>query len=169
MVILANKTLMCGGLVMASPGTPLQVIIAVFIMLVHMLVILKLSPYQNQSEDWTAFISSLTLTCTTIIGFALIMDAKAPKDKFFSPEILGGFAILISVTCILIQVGVTIFVDCNMLDVVLRMLRGGGNTKDKNTVSVRPVANADDNAGSSDNSKNKDQEKNTSTSIKSWD
>ena len=51
MFILFNKTLMCGGLVIAAPGTSLQVLLAVLIMLLHLLVVLKLSPYENDHED----------------------------------------------------------------------------------------------------------------------
>ena len=45
--LLLNKTIMCGGLVMVSPGTSLQVLIATLIMLSHMLFVLKLAPVRG--------------------------------------------------------------------------------------------------------------------------
>ena len=59
--LLMNKTMMCGGLVMAAPGTPLQVLIATLIMLCHLLVVLKLAPYESSGEDSSSFLSSITI------------------------------------------------------------------------------------------------------------
>lgn len=53
--LLINKTMMCGGLVMAAPGTPLQVLIAMLIMLFHLLIVLKTSPYDSDGEDVSSF------------------------------------------------------------------------------------------------------------------
>ena len=112
--LLFNKTMMCGGLVMAAPGTPFQVLLSVLIMLFHLLVVLKLSPYVSQSEDWTSFMSSLTLTLTCICGFALMTDDK--KSPSFEREGLAVIMVGISVLCIASQVSITICVDCGLLD-----------------------------------------------------
>ena len=42
--LLLNKTMMCGGLVMAQPGTSFQVLFSVLIMLCHLLFVVKLAP-----------------------------------------------------------------------------------------------------------------------------
>ena len=108
--LLINKTMMCGGLVMAAPGTPLQVLIAMLIMLVHLLVVLKLAPYESNGEDASSLISSLTLTLTTIGGMVIMMENRdAPNSEF-----LANILIAISVTCIASQIGITIFVDCGV-------------------------------------------------------
>ena len=110
-----NKTVMCGGLVMAAPGTPLQVLIATLIMLSHLLVVLKLAPYESDGEDSSSFLSSLTLTLTTIGGIVLIMDGGGDvSKKSFNSEALAYILIAITVLCIASQIGITIFVDCGV-------------------------------------------------------
>merc|ERR1711865_731053 len=79
--LLTNKTMMCGGLVMAAPGTPLQVLIATLIMMSHLLVVLKLSPYKSTGEDTSSFFSSLTLTLTTIGGIVLMTDGNSDGSE----------------------------------------------------------------------------------------
>ena len=59
---------------MAAPGTPLQALIAVLVMLFHLLVVLKLAPYESEGEDLSSFLSSLTLLLTTIGGLVLMND-----------------------------------------------------------------------------------------------
>ena len=107
--------MMCGGLVMAAPGTPLQVLIATLIMLSHLLVVLKLAPYESDGEDTSSFLSSLTLTLTTIGGIVLIMDGGGDvSKKSFNSEALAYILIAITVLCIASQIGITIFVDCGV-------------------------------------------------------
>ena len=104
-----------GGLVMASPGTPLQVLIAVLIMLCHLLVVKDLKPYISSGEDVSSFLSSLTLTLTTIGGIVLMMDGDGDGlNKSFNSEVLAYILIAISVFCIASQIGITIFIDCGV-------------------------------------------------------
>jgi len=113
--LLMNKTMMCGGLVMAAPGTPLQVLIATLIMLCHLLVVLKLAPYDSDGEDTSSFLSSLTLTLTTIGAIVLMTDGNADgSNKTFNSDGLAYILITISVLCIASQIGITIFVDCGV-------------------------------------------------------
>ena len=63
---------MCGGLVVLSPGSPSQVLCAVLIMLFHMLVVLRASPFLRDSEDVSSFISSLGLTLMYLGALAML-------------------------------------------------------------------------------------------------
>merc|ERR1712166_1621830 len=100
---------------MAAPGTPLQGLIATLIMMSHLLVVLKLAPYKSDGEDSSSFLSSLTLTLTTIGGIVLMMDGNADgSNKIFNSDGLAYILITISVLCIASQIGITIFVDCGV-------------------------------------------------------
>ena len=93
---------------MAAPGTPLQVLIAELIMLMHLLIVLKLAPYQNDSEDWTSFVSSLTLFLATLGAFALQADdSSAPA---FQSDVMGVLLIAISVLCIATELGIIVVI-----------------------------------------------------------
>jgi len=100
---------------MASPGTPLQVLVAVLVMLCHLLVVKDLKPYISRGEDVSSFLSSLTLTLTTIGGIVLMMDGDGDGlNKSFDSEVLAYILIAISVFCIASQIGITIFIDCGV-------------------------------------------------------
>merc|ERR1711865_613125 len=139
--LLMNKTMMCGGLVMAAPGTPLQVLIATLIMLSHLLVVLKLAPYESDGEDISSFLSSLTLTLTTIGGIVLIMDGKIEGSKqSFNSEALAYILITISVLCIASQIGITIFVDCGVWERLCGKKQQKDQKVDKNNnTKVQPI------------------------------
>ena len=103
-------------------------------MLFHLLVVLKLSPFKEASEDMTSFLSSLTLTLTTIGGFALMTDDSASPT--FDAEVLAIVLISISVCCIASQIGITVFVDCGLWS---RMC-GGKRVASINNVRVLPTS-----------------------------
>ena len=114
--LLLNKTMMCGGLVMFKPGTSMQVLAATLIMLCHLLVVLKIAPYASNGEDYSSFLSSLTLTLTTFGAFALMTDNPNPTKKTFDSDVLAYVMVGISASCIVSQIGITIFIDCGLWD-----------------------------------------------------
>jgi hypothetical protein len=139
--LLINKTMMCGGLVMAAPGTPLQVLIAMLIMLSHLLIVLKTSPYDSDGEDVSSFLSSLTLTLTTIGGNVLIMDGAGDvSKKTFNSEALAYILIAISVLSIASQIGITIFIDCGVWERLCGKKQQKDQMVDKNKkTKVQPI------------------------------
>ena len=74
LMILLNKTMMCGGLVVLAPGSPLQVLFAILIMLFHLLFVLKLAPYVKHSEDWSAFLSTLGLCLLSLGAYSMMIE-----------------------------------------------------------------------------------------------
>jgi hypothetical protein len=146
--LLVNKTMMCGGLVMFQPGTSIQVLVATLIMLGHLLVVLKISPFESNGEDMSSFLSSLTLTLTTLGGFALMTDPD-PVKKTFDSEALAYVLVSISVLCIVSQILITVFVDCGLWDQLKGGTPGGGainssgkkagSSKTSNMTQVQPV------------------------------
>ena len=112
---------MCGGLVIAAPGTSLQVLLGVLIMLLHLLVVLKLSPYVNDHEDWTSFVSALGLLLTTLGAWALrTNDADVSA---FHDDVLAGLMITISGFCIGSQLVIVVFLDCGLWERIVRARR----------------------------------------------
>ena len=141
-MILLNKTMMCGGLVVLSPGSPNQVVCAILIMMFHMLLVVKTAPYINDSEDWSSFSSSLGLTLT-YVG-ALIQMLQAQRREEFNPKELSyaGIAMdALPVMCVSIVVVIMIFADCGLWN-FLRRKRGesGGGKTSTSSTQVLPVA-----------------------------
>ena len=102
---------------MAAPGTPLQALIAVLVMLFHLLVVLKLAPYESEGEDLSSFLSSLTLLLTTIGGLVLMNDTV---NTSLQAKLIGFILVGISGLCILSEIGIAVFVDCGLWDKIQR-------------------------------------------------
>jgi uncharacterized membrane protein len=141
--LLLNKTIMCGGLVMAAPGTPVQVLLAMLVMLSHMLVVLKIAPYDSFGEDLSSFLSSLTLTLTTLAGFALMTDHPNPAEKTFNDEVVANFLVVLAVLCISSQCIITILYDCGLKDRTCTQNCANTNTE---TTKVMPALFPDEQA-----------------------
>ena len=123
--LLFNKTLMCGGLVIAAPGTSLQVLLAVLIMLFHLLVVLKLAPYVDDHQDWTSFVSALTLLLTTLGAWAL--RTNDPDVSTFQNDVLAGLLIAISCFCLVSQFVIVVFFDFGLWECAVKAQRKRDN------------------------------------------
>lgn len=110
---------------MAAPGTPLQVMAAVLIMLMHLLFVLKMSPYVAGTEDLTSFVSSLTLLLTTIGGFAL--KTNDPDNPAMQADIITMFLLTLAGASMIFNVGTMVFLDCGMLERIRGWKKIGGN------------------------------------------
>ena len=139
--LLINKTMMCGGLVMFRPGTSIQVLVATLIMLVHLLVVLKLSPFESNGEDYSSFLSSFTLTLTTLGGFALMTDNPKPGEaKSFDSDALAYVLVGISIACIVSQIAITILIDCGIWARITNKKRSSSGDSDGGTTKVVPAS-----------------------------
>ena len=139
-MILLNKTMMCGGLVILSPGSPNQVVCAILIMMFHMLLVLKTAPYINDSEDWSSFSSSLGLTLT-YVG-ALVQMLQARQREEFDPKDLSYAGIAMDslpIMCVSIVVLIMIFVDCGLWNFIRGKSKSDGGKTSTSSTQVLPV------------------------------
>ena len=127
LAILLNKTMMCGGLVVLNPGSPIQIVCAILIMLFHLLLVLKTAPYERDSEDWTAFLSSLGLTLT-YVGALIKMLQEQRREEYDSNELdYANTALnILPIACVSIVVLIMVFVDCGLWNCI----RGKKGLKD---------------------------------------
>ena len=122
LMVLLNKTIMCGGLVLLSPGTPSQVLCAVLIMLFHLLLVLKLSPYLEDHEDVSSFVASLGLTLLYMGALMKMLEDMDGFDEQYSENNLsyiGAVLNVVPVLCVSFVIGIMV-VDC------FACTRGGG-------------------------------------------
>ena len=114
------------------------------IMLCHLLVVLKLAPYKSHGEDISSFLSSLTLTLTTIGGIVLMMDGNSDgSNKTFNGDGVAYILITISVLCIASQIGITIFVDCGVWEKRCGKNKNKKSNKDGET-KVLPIVSVNE-------------------------
>ena len=158
---------MCGGLVVLNPGSPTQVVCAILIMLLHLLLVLKTAPYVRESEDWTAFASSLGLTLT-YVGALIKMLKVRQRSKYDSNELYYADTAMniLPIACVSIVVLIMILVDGGLLNYI----QGKRSQKDdkkgkKSNGSLTQVQPFNDDEKNKDNKKIDEDE---SRSIKSW-
>ena len=75
-VIMIQKALLTGGLVMVAPGTSVQILIGLIIALIFYTLLLKLQPYAGKDEDQLQTIATASTVATLLIGFALKATTK---------------------------------------------------------------------------------------------
>ena len=140
-MILFNKTMMCGGLVILSPGSPIQVLFAILIMQMHLLFLLKLAPYIKDSEDWSSFLSTLGLCLISLGAYSMKLQLKEQEMKTI--ELITT---ILPCLCIIIVIGITLFVDfglkqkfCGSSTSSLSSSTGGSNSN--SPTKVLPMTN----------------------------
>ena len=128
LMVMFNKTIMCGGLVVLSPGSPSQVLCGVLFMLFHLLVVLKLSPFSKHSEDLSSVAAALGLTLI-YIGALMKMLEDVYKNVYNNMDGQGmeqydqanmsyiGTALdALPLICVGVVVGIIVVMDCGLYD-----------------------------------------------------
>ena len=105
-MILFNKTMMCGGLVVLAPGSPVQVLFAILIMQFHLLFLLKLAPYEKDSEDWSSFFATLGLCLISLAALMMMLDLEGTEQY-----IIGLVTTVLPCLCIAVVLGIMIMYD----------------------------------------------------------
>ena len=118
-MILFNKTMMCGGLVVLAPGSPLQVLFAILIMLFHLLFVLKLAPFAKDSEDWSAFLATLGLCLMSLGAYSMMIDVNEAQMN-----IIGLVTTVLPLVCIVAVVSIMVLFDSGLWHSVRREKSG---------------------------------------------
>ena len=137
LVILLNKTIMCGGLVILSPGSPSQVLCGVLFMMFHLLVVLKLSPFEHDSEDVSSVAASLGLTLIYIGALMKMLEDVyktlngAEQDDRVNMSYIGVALDMLPLVCVGVVVGIVVVMDCGVYACCCEKKKGKGKGKGK--------------------------------------
>jgi len=148
LMILFNKTMMCGGLAILSPGSPIQVLCAILIMLIQLLFLLKLAPYVKNTEDWSSFLSTLGL-CLMSLG-ALCMKLQLAEDEMKMIEVITT---VLPCLCIVVVVSITVLLDFGLKQMLCGSKKSATKDSQASLAQVQPIqsikggGNADDDSG----------------------
>merc|ERR1712046_480019 len=80
--------------------------VGLFFQIAFMLLVLKLSPYKNDLDDISSFISSLTLSFTLFVGVVLAMNS--PTNPTVDSLALGSVLTALTVMCVISQIFTTL-------------------------------------------------------------
>ena len=109
--------LMTGALSVVEPGSPIQLVLAILVMLAFTLITLKLAPYRHKSDDWTTFLVSLVITGNTLAGFVLLMD-KDNSPHNFNPKNIEALLLFMNITVLVLQVLNMILIKWGLWDIM---------------------------------------------------
>jgi hypothetical protein len=93
-VVIFKKMLLTGALTIIAPGSPVQLVVAIVIVLFDLLVQLKLGPYKDFTDDVLSFLVSLQLTMTLILG--LFLSSVDQQGTDVDEEFIGFALILLN-------------------------------------------------------------------------
>ena len=134
MVVILQKMVMTGAMCVVAQGSSVQLLIAILVMLSYMLLVLKTAPYEEDSEDWSAFVACVALTLTTIGGFALMTDNQ--NARTYESKVLGLILIGINGVCIALEIIIVVVFDCDGFSRCKKICGGG---KVKNSTQITPI------------------------------
>ena len=107
-IVIIHKCVMTGSMVIVSPGSSLQLLVASLVMLAYLLILVRFAPFEDRLQNWSSYCSNLALLMTLLGGFALITDD--PESPTYEKEQLSDLLIGINVVCIVINMMI-MFVD----------------------------------------------------------
>jgi hypothetical protein len=96
-VLMVQKCMLTGAMCAIAPGSPLQLFIAMGICAMYLLLLTFARPYKGLLEDQLAFMTSLVLTVSLCLGFALNTDAVDPEERVFSIDLCGWVLIILNI------------------------------------------------------------------------
>jgi hypothetical protein len=94
-ILMLQKCMLTGAMCAIAPGSPLQLLVAVFVCMAYLLLVLHAHPFKGSLEDHLAFLTSLCLTTSLLLGFALITDDR--DAPWFDMNVVGVLLILINI------------------------------------------------------------------------
>merc|ERR1711871_685725 len=71
-----------GALTIVAPGSSVQVVIAIVIVMLNLLYVLKTGPYADQTDDFLAFSTSMQMIFTLLVAILLMTDKES---KYYDP------------------------------------------------------------------------------------
>jgi hypothetical protein len=108
LVIILHKMFMTGAMCIIGSGTPAQPLVACLFQLFILLVTLKLAPYDSSEDDWSSFVSGLTLMLIMLLGFGITSDDR--NNPTFDINIIATALIVITSATGIFELGMMMWV-----------------------------------------------------------
>ena len=93
-LVIFKKMLLTGAISIVAPGNPLQIVVAILIVIINLLLTLKFAPFEDQTDDCLAFMTSVQMFLTLFGGLLLVMNnAESPQ---FESDGMGTMMVAIN-------------------------------------------------------------------------
>ena len=94
-LLMIQKCFLTGAMCAIAPGSPIQLLCALVLCMSYLLLVLHAGPYKGDLEDRLAFLTSLCLSASLLLGLTIITDK--PDNPVFDLKLLGIVLIIINV------------------------------------------------------------------------
>ena len=99
-------------MVIIGRGSTAQPLVATLFELIFLLIVLKMSPYQHETDDWSNSLTAITLSLSMLFGFALATDkneeTNQSSNKHFDSQFFSVLLVGMTVLCVLVPVCIMI-------------------------------------------------------------
>ena len=112
---MTKKCLLIGAIQLIGSGTTVQLLFGILVCMFHLMVVLKLAPYESDKDDVLQFLVSVAFTLTLLLGFATKSDPNHDTYGVFAMDVL-----LTTMNVLVLVIGVAIII---ILCPCLRKLR----------------------------------------------
>ena len=94
MTVIFKKMLLTGAMTIVASGSSAQLVIALLIVLINLLLVLKLGPFVDSTDDWLVFLTSMQMLLTLLGGLLTMTDNK--DDPTYDSTFMGVTMILVN-------------------------------------------------------------------------
>ena len=92
--VIFKKMLLTGAMTIIASGSSAQMVIALLVVLFNLLLVLKLGPFVDNSDDWLAFLTSMQMLLTLLGGLLLMTDNSS--EPTYDPQFMGTTMIIVN-------------------------------------------------------------------------
>merc|ERR1712072_1088566 len=89
-----KKMILTGAIAILQPGTSIQLVVGILVVLFNMLLVLKVAPFVDSTDDWLSFLTSMQMLLTLLGGLLLLTDY--PDKPVYPSHVMGGIMVFIN-------------------------------------------------------------------------
>ena len=92
-IVMIQKALLTGGLVLVAPGSSAQILVGLVVALAFYTILLRTQPYEGDTEDNLQNIATASTVMTLLIGFALKLSSNSDHSEEYESLLMDGILI----------------------------------------------------------------------------
>jgi len=92
-IVMIQKALLTGGLVLIAPGSSAQILVGLVVALAFYTIVLRTQPYEGATEDNLQSIATASTVMTLLIGFTLKVSSNSDHSGEYESVLMDGILI----------------------------------------------------------------------------
>ena len=127
-IVIFKKMVLTGVMVIVASGSSLQLVIALVVVLINLLLVLKVAPFADYTDDWLSFLTSFQMLLTLLGGLLLFTDN--PSNPSYDSANMGlGLMVINSFAFVALFVSILMLTPCCRKKINKLGGDGGNSTK----------------------------------------